>query len=193
MSLAITFLLLAAGWRVFTLYVPPLSNFSPVMALAFCAGVYTRRGWMWIAPFAAIILSDLYIDHYYSVVYQYQWTAAGAAMRILCFAGALGLGVLVSRRRNWLNLFGGALAGSFIFYLVTNTVSWAGDAGYAHNAAGWWQAVTVGHPEFYPTLFFFRNTLMSDTLFTACFAIAMEYAFLRRGYPSLLPLKQVRR
>jgi len=192
MPLAIVVLLLAAGWRVFTLYVPPLSNFSPVMALAFCAGAYYRRGWMWLAPFAALVLSDVYIDHHYAVVYHYEWTGAAAALRALCFAGALGLGALVSRRRSWLNLFGGALCGSVAFYLVTNTVSWMGDVGYAHNAAGWWQAVTVGHPEFYPTLFFFRNTFVSDLLFTGCFALAMEYACLRRGEPSLLSLKQVR-
>jgi len=193
MPLAIAILVLAAGWRVFTLYVPPLSNFSPVMALAFCAGAYTRRGWMWLAPFAALLLSDVYIDRYYAAAYHYEWTAAGAVLRILCFAGALGLGVLVSRRRNWLNLFGGALAGSVLFYLVTNTVSWTGDPGYAHDAAGWWQAMTVGHAQYYPTLFFFRNTLASDLLFTGCFAFVMEYVSLRRGEPSLLALKQVRR
>ncbi len=67
-------------------------------------------------------------------------------------------------------------ASSLLFYLVTNTDSWLGDAGYSHDAAGWWQAMTVGHPEFPPTLYFFRNTLVSDLLFTAVFALAMEYA-----------------
>ena len=193
MPIALVVLVLAAGWRVFTLHVPSLSNFSPVMALAFCSGVYFRRSWMWLAPFAALILSDLYIDHYYAVVYHYEWTADGAVLRTLCFAAGLAFGIAVSRRRNWLNLLGGALAGSVLFYLVTNTVSWIGDAGYAHDGAGWWQAVTVGHPQFYPTLFFFRNTLVSDLLFTGCFALAMEYACLRKGDPSLLKLKQVRR
>ncbi|HEY1765106.1 MAG TPA: DUF6580 family putative transport protein [Opitutaceae bacterium] len=190
---ALAVLVLAAAWRLFGLYVPALSNFSPLMALAFCGGVYFRRGWVWLAPFAALTLSDLYIDHYYAVTYHYQWSASGAVIRTACFAVAVGLGVFVSRRRNWLNLLGGALAGSVFFYLVTNTASWASDAGYAHDAAGWWQAVTVGHPEFYPTLFFFRNTLLSDLLFTAGFAVAMEYALLRRGDTSLLGLKQVRR
>lgn len=193
MPFAIIVLVLAAGWRVFALYVPELSNFSPLMALAFCSGAYTRNKAMWVAPFAALVLSDLYIDHYYATVYHYQWSLAGAALRTACFAAALGIGVLVSRRRNWVNLLGGALAGSVIFYLVTNTASWAVDMGYAHTAAGWWQAVTVGHPEFYPTLFFFRNTLVSDLLFTGGFALAMEYASLRRGDPSLLGLKQVGR
>jgi hypothetical protein len=64
---------------------------------------------------------------------------------------------------------------------------------YARSAAGWWQALTVGHPEYYPTIFFFRNSLVSDLLFTGCFALLMEYASLRRGEASLLGLKQVGR
>ena len=81
MPFAILVLVLAAGWRVFALYVPELSNFSPLMALAFCSGAYTRNKAMWIAPFAALVLSDLYIDHYYATVYHYQWSLAGAALR----------------------------------------------------------------------------------------------------------------
>jgi hypothetical protein len=193
MPIAILVIVLAAGWRVFALYLPALSNFSPVMALAFCAGAYSASRWMRLAPFAALVASDLYINHYYATVFHYEWSVADAALRILCFAAGLGIGVLVSRRRNWVNLLGGALSGSVLFYLVTNTASWRGDMGYAHDAAGWWQAMTVGHPQYYPTLFFFRNTLASDLLFTACFALAMEYASLRRGGPSLLGLKQVGR
>jgi hypothetical protein len=193
MPLAIAVLILAAGWRVFTLHHLELSNFSPIMALAFCAGAYCRRGWLWVAPFAAILLSDLYIDHYYATVYRYEWALSGQVIRFACFGIALGIGVLVSRRRTWLNLLGGAFAGSVVFYLVTNTASWAGDASYAHNAAGWLQALTVGHPQYPSTLSFFRSTFVSDLLFTGCFALAMEYASLRSGNQSLLGLKQVRR
>jgi hypothetical protein len=193
MPLAIVVLVLAAGWRVFTLYVPALSNFAPIMALAFCAGVYSRGTWMKLAPFAALVLSDLYIDRYYATVYHYEWSIGGEALRFLCFGAALGIGSLVARRRNWVNLLGGTLAGSVLFYIVTNTAAWTGDLAYAHTAAGWWQAMTVGHPEYYPTIFFFRNSLASDVVFTACFALAMEYASLRRGEASLLALKQVRR
>jgi hypothetical protein len=193
MPLAIAALLLAAGWRVFALHHLELSNFSPVMALAFCAGAYCRRGWLWLAPFAAIVLSDLYIDRYYAAVYRYEWGMGGAVLRLLCFAAALGIGIAVSRRRTWPGLLGGAFAGSVVFYIVTNTASWAGDAGYAHDAAGWLQALTVGHPQYPSTLSFFRNTFVSDLLFTGCFALAMEYAELRSGHPSLLGLKQVRR
>ena len=43
MILALAILVLASAFRVFVLYVPILSNFSPVMALAFCAGDVTAK------------------------------------------------------------------------------------------------------------------------------------------------------
>ena len=189
MPFAFLLLVLAAVWRLTALYEPALSNFSPLMALAFCGGVYFRNRWQRLVPFAALTLTDLYIDHYYAVEFHYQWTLGGSVIRMLCFAAALGFGLIVAQRRSWLNLFSGALGGSILFYLVTNTASWFGDAGYAHTAAGWWQAMTVGHPEFPPTLSFLRNTLVSDLLFTGLFAGAMEVAAQRRGEASLLPAR----
>ncbi len=55
--------------------------------------------------------------------------------------------------------------------------------------AGWWQALTVGHPGLPSTLYFFRNTFASDLIFTAGFALAMEYVALREGNASLLARK----
>jgi hypothetical protein len=187
MPLALVLIVLAAGWRVLGVHVPALSNFAPLMALAFCGAVYFRDKRMWLVPFIALTLSDLYIDRYYAAVYGYQWSAGGVVVRALCFLAAIGLGATVARRRSWLNLFSGALGGAVIFYLVTNTASFLGDAAYAHNVSGWWQAMTIGHPEFPPTILFFRNTLASDLAFTGLFAVTMEFVALRRGETSLLP------
>jgi len=44
----------------------------------------------------------------------------------------------------------------------------------------------VGRPEFPPTWMFFRNTLVSDLLFTGLFALTLELAARRAGRPSLL-------
>jgi hypothetical protein len=41
-------------------------------------------------------------------------------------------------------------------------------------------------------LFFFRNTLASDLVFTAIFAVGMEYAALKSGQPSLLAKRGAR-
>lgn len=186
MLIALIVIVLAAGYRIVAAWDPNLVNFSPLMALAFCGGVYFRNRWLWLVPLAALSLSDLYLDHYYAVQFGYEWTFSGVLIRTFCFAIAIGLGWMVAQRKSWLNLFSGALGGAIIFYLITNTASWANDIIYAKSLAGWWQAMTVGHPEFPPTLLFFRNSLVSDLVFTGLFAVGMEYAALKREEPNLL-------
>jgi hypothetical protein len=198
--LALVLLLAAVAWRILAVHAPELSNFSPLMALAFCGGVYFRDRWMWCVPFAALLVSDLYIDHYYAVRYDYHWSAGGVVLRLLCFAAGLMLGRAVAGRRSWLRLAAGTVGASVLFYLVTNTATWFADsayaqvtsgldAAYARTFAGWWQALTLGHPGLPSTLFFFRNTFVSDLLFTAGFALVMEYAARRQGDASLLARK----
>ena len=186
MFLALLLIVLAAGYRVVAAWDPALANFAPLMALTFCGGVYFRDRRLWLVPFAALVLSDVYLNYYYAAQFSYHWTIGGAALRAICFAAALGLGRMVSRQKNWLNLFSGALGGAVIFYLATNTQSWWFDLSYTKTAAGWWQAMTVGHPAFPPTLMFFRNSLASDLFFTAAFVLVMEYRALRLEQPSLL-------
>ena len=192
MRSAIALILLATGYRVVAAWNPELVNFSPLMALAFCGAVYFRHRWMWLVPFVALSASDLYLDHYHATQFGYTWDLGGVVVRTLCFVAALVLGWMVARHKSWLKLLAGTLGGSLLFYLATNTSSFLGDAYYAKTLAGWWQAMTVGHPEFPPTLFFFRNTLVSDLLFTGVFALAMEWAAARACQPSLLPTRAAR-
>lgn len=186
MRTALALILLATGYRIVAAWNPGLTNFSPLMALTFCGAVYFRNRWLWLVPFVALSASDLYLDRYHATQFGYSWDLGGVLVRTLCFAAALALGWMVSRRRSWLGLLAGCVGGSLLFYLATNTASFLGDAFYAKTLAGWWQAMTVGHPQFPPTLLFFRNTAASDLLFTAAFALVMEWAALRDGLPSLL-------
>ena len=186
MPFALALIALSVAWRIAALSLPALANFAPLMALTFCGAVYFRDKRLWLVPFAALTLSDLYNDRFYATTLHYEWALGGALLRAACFAAAIGFGVMVARQRSWLNLLSGAVGSSVFFYLVTNTASWLADVAYRHNAAGWWQAMTVGHPEFPPTLWFFRNTLVSDLVFTGAFAVTMEFAALRAGRASLL-------
>ncbi len=186
MPLALALLVLAAGWRLIAIHAPAFSNFAPLMALTFCGAVYFRDKRLWLVPFVALLASDVYLDYHYATTFGEEWRWPSMVIRALCFALALPIGRLVAQHKSWLNLFTGALAGSVLFYLVTNTDAWIRDPYYVKNAAGWWQAMTIGRPEFPPTLFFFRNTLASDLLFTGLFAVAMELAARRAGRPSLL-------
>jgi hypothetical protein len=178
--------MLAAAWRMIAIHTPALANFAPLMALTFCGAVYFRDRRLWLVPFAALLVSDLYLDHYYATQFNETWNWPSVLVRTVCFAAALAIGHFVAQRRSWLTLLGGTLGGSLLFYLATNTDAWIRDPFYVKTAAGWWQAMTVGRPEFPPTLFFFRNTLVSDLVFTGAFAFAMELAARRAGQPSLL-------
>jgi hypothetical protein len=186
MFVAIILIVLAALYRLLPTVELSLANFSPVMAIAFCGAVYFRNRWMWLIPFLALGLSDIYLNNYYAREYGFSWPVSGLIARTACFGVALLIGAWVAKRKSWLNLLNGALLGALVFYLVTNTQSWAADVFYAKTLAGWWQALTVGHPEYPPTIFFFRNTLFGDLMFTGFFAGLMELIAHRKGAPSLL-------
>lgn len=186
MVLAIVLILLAASWRVLAVFEPALSNFAPLMALAFCGAVYFRDKRLWFVPLLALTLSDFFLNAHYAAAYNETWSWTSVLVRLGCFALAFPIGRYVASHKSWGSLFAGALAGSVMFYLVTNTEAWMRDPGYVKNLAGWWQALTIGRPEFAPTIFFFRNTLVSDLLFTGAFVCSMEFAALRAGRDSLL-------
>lgn len=189
MVFALVLLVLAAGWRVLGAHVPALVNFAPLMALTFCGAVYFRDRRLWFVPLAALVLSDLYLDHYYATTFHEAWTWPSVLVRAVCFAAAIPIGRFVAQHKSWLNLLSGTLGGAVLFYLATNTDAWIRDPYYVKTAAGWWQAMTVGRPEFPPTLLFFRNSLVSDLLFTGLFAGAMELAAHRAGRASLWPAR----
>ena len=52
------------------------------------------------------------------------------------------------------------------------------DAGYAKNLAGMIQSLTVGLTSYSatPSWMFFRNSLLSDLLFTGLFVLCMKFA-----------------
>ena len=147
-----------------------LHNFSPLAAIALCGAVYLPRRVAFVFPLAALLLSDLLINARYGV--------ALVTPEMLPRYGALGLiaglGWMLRNtpRLGW--MLAGSVAGSVMFFLVTNTGSWLAEPRYAKNVAGLIQALTTGLPGVHPTtLEFFRNTLVSDVVFTALFVGCM--------------------
>jgi len=183
---AIILIVLALVYRVLPTMDMKWANFPPMAALAFCGAVYFRDKRLSLLPFAGLCLTDLYINWFYAREYGYHMEIGAYLARAACFAIALGLGAWVSRRKSWLSLLNGSLLGAVLFYIITNTQSWFGDAYYTKTLAGWWQALTVGHPEYPPTFLFFGKTLFGDLMFTGLFAGVMEWLAKRADEPSLL-------
>jgi hypothetical protein len=150
-----------------------LSNFAPLAAIALCGAVYFPPKLKFTIPLLALYLSDIVLNVHYG--------APLLVPEIICryFALALvgWLGLVIANRPSWKTLLPASLAGSTLFYLITNIFSWLSDPGYVKNFAGLIQALTVGLPQYSatPTWMFFRNSVVSDLLFTGLFVLCMTF------------------
>lgn len=174
------FILAVSAFRLLrAALLPDLPNFAPVMAMAFCGGLFLPGLSAWVLPLAAICLSDLVLN----VVLKCPLIEGGqlAAWACLVFAVAAGRWLASRRPGPSLTAIAGVLtANAMLFYLVTNTISWLVMPEYARTLAGWWQAVTVGIPGYPPTWTFFRNALLGDFVFTGLI-LAVREAAIRSG------------
>lgn len=164
--------ILAATWLT------ALPNFSPVMAMAFCCGLFLPGVLAAVLPVACLLFADLVLNAYFAQ----PLVTSGTLVSSACTLFAIGSGVLM-RNRGSLGIFAVVATNTVVFYLVTNSVSWLGNPHYAQSAAGWIQALTVGLPGFPPTWVFFRNALAGDLLFTTAFLAA--FAWIARSRPTL--------
>jgi hypothetical protein len=164
-----------------------LSNFAPLAAIALCGAVYFPSKLKFTLPLVALFLSDVVLNVHYG--------APLLVPEIVCryFALALigWLGLVIADRPSWKTVLPASLAGSTLFYVITNAFSWLSDPGYAKNFAGLIQALTVGLPQYSatPTWMFFRNSIVSDLLFTGLFVLCMAFfrSSERARAASLLP------
>jgi len=165
---ALLLLLLGIFFRILRVDLAPevLPNFSPLMAAALCGAVFLP-GWLGLlVPLAALLASDGLLNMHYGeplISVQLLWT-------LPCYLLAVGLGwFLRERHAGLLPVLAGTAAASLIFYAVTNTGCWLGNASYPQNLGGWVQALTTGLPGYPPTWTFFRNSLAGDLIFAALF------------------------
>jgi hypothetical protein len=150
-----------------------LSNFAPLAAIALCGAAYFPARYKFTVPLIALLISDVVLNMHYG----FSLFSPFVASHYLGFALVGGLGLLLQNRASLKTLLPASLAASFIFYVVTNIVSWAFDPGYVKNFGGLLQALTVGVPAYSatPTWMFFRNSLLSDLLFTGLFVLCMHW------------------
>jgi hypothetical protein len=150
-----------------------LSNFAPLAAIALCGAVYFPPKFKFTVPLVALFLSDVVLNVHYG--------APLLVPLIVCRYFALALvgwvGLVVANRPSWKTLLPASLAGSTLFYIITNAFSWLSDPGYAKSFAGFIQALTIGLPQYSatPTWMFFRNSVVSDLLFTGLFLFCMKF------------------
>jgi hypothetical protein len=174
---ALLLIISAIAYRIVTgLFAQPgsigLLNFAPLAAIALCAAAYFPRKYKFTVPMIALLISDVVLN----IHYGFSLLSPFVLSHYLGFALVGCLGLLLQNRRSMKTLLPASIAGSLIFYIVTNSVSWLFDPGYVKNFAGLIQTLTVGLPQFSatPTWMFFRNSLVSDLIFAGLFVVCMN-------------------
>ena len=149
-----------------------LSNFAPMAAIALCAAAYFPAKYKFTVPMIALLVSDVVLN----ASYGFSLLSPFVLSHYLGFALVGALGWLLRNRASVKTLLPASIAASTIFYVVTNTVSWVFDPGYPKNVAGLIQSLTVGLPAYSatPSWMFFRNSIVSDLIFTGLFILCFH-------------------
>lgn len=138
---------------------PP--NFSPIGAMALFSGAYLgRRGLAFVAPIAALLLSDAILGFYPELLFVY----ASVTLVVL-------IGWTLLRRRDPLRIAAAAVASAVLFFVVTNFGVWFLMDYYPKTAGGLVACYVAAIP-------FFQNSLAGDVFYTALlfggFALAQK-------------------
>ena len=137
--------LIAVGAVARFLPYPP--NFSPIGAIALFAGATLgARFRAALIPLAAMLISDLWLGMHTLMPVVYG-----------CFLVNVWLGSRLQSRLKPLPVLGVSMAGSVIFFALTNAACWY--VGYPHTWAGFMSCFTLAVP-------FFQYTLAGDLFFS---------------------------
>ncbi len=131
--------------------VPHPPNFAPIAAMALFSGAkMPRNALSFVAPFAALMLSDALLGGVY----------AGMNFVYLSFALTVLIGWAIAGRKSPLVIGGAALASSVLFFVLTNFGMWLFSGFYPLTLAGLVACYVAAIP-------FFQNTIAGDLAFTA--------------------------
>ena len=150
-----------------------LSNFTPLAAIALCSAAYFPKKYKFSVPLVALFISDAVINFRYGA----PLLDSQIVLRYVALAVVGCAGLLLQNRASLKTLLPASIVGAMFFHAMTNTFSWLSDPGYTKNLAGLIQALTTGLPSYSatPSWMFFRNSLISDLLFTLLFVLCMNF------------------
>jgi len=150
-----------------------LSNFAPLAAIALCAGAYFPAKYRFTVPMIALLVSDIVVNTFYG----FSLLSPFVLSHYVGFAIVGILGLLLRNRASVKTMLPASIAASVLFYVVTNGISWLFDPGYPKNLAGLFQSLTVGLPAYSatPSWMFFRNSVVSDLIFTGLFILCFHW------------------
>ena len=167
------------------------SNFSPVYAICFCAGLYLNGWRAWAVPLGLLFVSDLVMNYFVYRPMGYSVFSAGMIGSYALYLLLIAMGCRLGEKQSAVVLIGGGMLGACAFFFGSNTLVWLSDPMYAKTVAGWVQSFTLGKAGFPPAILFLRNSVVSGALFAAVIVFAVRYIRSveaeREGASSTLP------
>ena len=156
---------------------PP--NFSPVEAIALFGGAFfASRALAVLVPLLAMLVADLALGLLHGGLYAGWFGSAGFWLVYLCIAASVVLGFGLRGRARAGRVLAYCLAGSVLFFVVTNFGAWLASPMYPRSGAGLLQAYVAGIP-------FFQWTLLGTLAYAAL--LFGGFALLRARLPVLRP------
>ncbi len=146
--------------------IPHYPNFTPIAAIALFGGAHLGKRWLAFAvPMAALFISDLFLGFHHMMVPVYL----GFALIVL-------LGTRMHNKVKTPYVIGGSLAGSLLFFLITNFAVWAFTPYYPPTLQGLMTSYTMAIP-------FFHAGLLGDLFYNSLFF--GSFYLLQQRYPAL--------
>jgi hypothetical protein len=172
---------------------PP--NFAPITAMAlFGAATLTDRRLGILTPLVALFVSDMCIEVANRMGWMTSWGIySGMWVMYVAYSLIILLGLLLRKHRTAPAIAGATLAGSVVFFLVSNFAVWATGSldikgiPYPHTLEGLIYCYREGIP-------FFRNTLLGDVFYSTVlfggFALAERWIPALRRLPAKIHLRE---
>ena len=138
---------------------PP--NFSPVEAIALFGGAcFASRAWAFAVPMLALLASDLVLAAVLGDSYAGYLGGTSFWSVYACIGLTTLMGLRLRGKASGPRLLGYSLAGSVLFFVVTNFAAWIASPFYPQTAAGLASAFVAGIP-------FFQWTVLGTIAYAA--------------------------
>ena len=160
-------------------------NVASLTAVALFGGAtFERRRDAALVPLLALLLSDTLLEIGYLAGWQPNWGFyRGQWVVYACSLAVVGLGLLIRRRRTVPMIAGATLAGSVLFFLVTNLAFVYGPYSiHPHTLAGVLEGYVAALP-------FFRRSLLGDAFFVT--VLFGAFALAEARFPALRPASRL--
>lgn len=132
-------------------------NVTPLGAMfLFSGATVSNKGLSLLAPLLAVLISDFVVVQF---IYHgaYSWFSP---FTWLAFIAVGAIGWTLRNKVTGLRVLGASLAGSIVFFAISNFGTWAQGNLYPHTAAGLLECYVAAIP-------FFRNSLLGDLFYAA--------------------------